>query len=72
MDATSGYKYCPRIGRVVATALTEGQCRDVNRCGDVFCPLESELGQRKVSRAFELLASSFVLRLHGQERNGGR
>jgi hypothetical protein len=64
------YEYCPRIGRSVSTELTEGQCRDLNGCGEEPCPLEGDLGQRKPGHVIELLASSFAISLSRPERSG--
>jgi hypothetical protein len=55
------YKYCPSISRPVSTRLTEGQCRDLNCCGDAPCPLEDELGEASLNQPIVLLASSFAI-----------
>ena len=39
------YHFCERIHRYVCVKRTEGQCRDTNRCREIDCPLEHELGR---------------------------
>ena len=46
-----GYHYCEKARRNVSLEQTEGQCREHHNCGDGPCPLESELGQNRFSRA---------------------
>ncbi len=59
----AGYRHCPKIGQLVATSPSEGQCRDRNRCDAGPCPLEGELGKGSFDRVIALLGSSFAIRL---------
>lgn len=72
MTATPGYKYCPRVDRLVSTGLSEGQCRDLNCCRDDSCSLEARLGERSLGQAIRLLASSFAIRIAGADPNERR
>lgn len=47
-----GYLYCERAKRNISLEQTEGQCRERHNCDGDVCPLESELGQNRFSRAF--------------------
>ena len=50
-----GYRYCEIAKRNILLEQTEGQCRERHNCGDNPCPLESELGQDRFSRALAFL-----------------
>ena len=54
-----GYHYCEKAKRNVSLEQTEGQCRERHNCGDGPCPLESELGQGRFSRALAFLVPNF-------------
>jgi hypothetical protein len=50
-----GYQFCKNAKRNVSLEQTEGQCRERHNCGDGPCPLESELGQSRFSKALAFL-----------------